>query len=241
MEKMTIGDTIGSYRKRRKQKLPLILGIGAVLLVVTGIIIVVVSTSGEGGFSLFATKTLTPTITFTPTTTFTATLTSTITETPTITPTATASAPFPYLVKEGDNLYTIMEQNGLTADAIILIYMLNPYNETAGTGIDPATGAIYVGTTIMLPHPGMELLTPTPIPTGIFRITYMVLPGDGLGLIANKWLSTIDAIVKANPDVLPDGVDTLLYPGMLLIVPLNLVTPVPTTGPTLTATPTATP
>jgi hypothetical protein len=43
--------------------------------------------------------------------------------------------------------------------------------------------------------------------------------------------------VKANPDVLPDGQDTLLYPGMLLVVPINLVTPVPTATNTLTPTP----
>jgi hypothetical protein len=88
----------------------------------------------------------------------------------------------------------------------------------------------------------MEMPTATPIPNTAAgtRITYMVLPGDGLGLIANKWNSTIDAIVRANPDVLPDGDETLLFPGMLLVVPINLVTPVPTTAASATPSPTST-
>jgi D-gamma-glutamyl-meso-diaminopimelic acid endopeptidase CwlS len=235
---MTIKDTIVSYRKRRKQLVPLIIGAAAVLLVVAGIIIVVVSASG-GGIHLFATKTPTPTNTPSPTNTFTPTETATITETPTITTTATASSPYPYVVQEGDSLYGIMEQQGLPPEAIILIYMLNPYDKTAGTGIDPSTGNIYVGRTITLPNAGMQIPTPTTVVNTApgTRITYMVLQGDGLGLIAGKWNTTIDAIVKANPDVLPDGQDTLLYPGMLLVVPINLVTPVPTATNTLTPTP----
>jgi hypothetical protein len=247
MDCMTIGDTIGSYRKRRKQLVPLILGVGAVLLVVAGIIIVVVSTSGGGGFHLFSTETPTPTITPSPTNTFTPTETSTITETPTITSTATASASYEYLVKEGDTLTSIIESQGLgdTPSAILLIYMLNPYNPTnlQRPGIDPNTGGIFVGQIITLPNPGMPLPTPTLVTNTApgTRITYMVLPGDGLGLIANLWNTTIDAIVRANPEVLPDKEETLLYPGMLLIVPINLVTPVPTIGPTVTFTPTLTP
>jgi hypothetical protein len=89
----------------------------------------------------------------------------------------------------------------------------------------------------------MQIPTPTAVANTAAgtRITYMVLPGDGLGLIAGKWNTTIDAIIRANPDILADGEETLLYPGMLLIVPINLVTPVPTTGPSATQTLTQTP
>jgi hypothetical protein len=143
------------------------------------------------------------------------------------------------VVQEGDSLYGIMEVQGLPPESIILIYMLNPYDEDAGSGVNPATGGIFVGQTIMLPNAGMEVPTPTPVTTTApgTRITYMVLQGDGLGLIANKWNTTIDAIVKATPDVLPDGEETVIYPGMLLIVPINLVTPVPTATNTVTPTP----
>jgi LysM repeat protein len=72
------------------------------------------------------------------------------------------------------------------------------------------------------------------------RIDYLVLPGDNPGSIANKFNSTVDAIVLANKAAMPDGAKSLIYPGQLLIVPINLVTPVPTKAATATPTPTAT-
>ncbi len=148
---MTISNTIDSYRKRRKQPLPLILGGVAILLVVIGIIILIVTMS-KGGFTLFPTKTPTVTITPTPTNTFTPTETPTITLTPTITPTATASQIYQYVVKEGETLTTIIQSQGLadTPNALIIIYMLNPT-------IDPITGFITVGQTINLPPPNYPI------------------------------------------------------------------------------------
>ena len=231
---MTITNTIESYRKRRKQLLPLILGGAAVLLVVVGIIIVVMSLSG-GGFTLFATKTPTQTNTPTPTNTLPPTETPTITSTPTVTATPTASTRYLYVVKEGETLTSIIQSEGLadTPNALIIIYMLNPT-------IDPATGFITVGQTITLPPPNYPMPASTPIPTGLapgFRITYRVMPLDSLTLIASRFNSTIDAIVLANKAALPDGISTILSPGQLLLVPVNLVTPVPTVIPTATATP----
>ena len=229
---MTITNTIDSYRKRRKQRLPLILGGAAVLLVVVGIIIVVTSLNG-GGITLFATKTPTPTITPSPTNTSVPSKTPTITPTPTETGTATPSAPYPYVIQEGDDLYTISQKKNLGDNGMILIYILNPL-------IDPASGFITVGQTIILPPPNYPLPTSTPIPTGLApgsRITYRVMPGDSLTLIAIKLNSTVDAIVLANKIALPDGISTILSPGQLLVVPVNLVTPVPTVILTATATP----
>jgi LysM repeat protein len=233
---MTINKTIESYRKRRNQFTPLILGGLAVLLVIVGIIIVVTSMRGGGLAKLIATKTPTPTITPLPTDTPTLTTTSTITPTPTITPTATPSSVYDYIVQEGDNLYTIIEAKGLTVNDLILIYLLNP-------DIDPATGFITVGQTIKLPPPNYPLPTSTPIPTGLApgsRITYLVMPGDSLGSIANQFNSTIEAIVAANKTLLEDGEDSIIYPGEQLLVPINLVTAVPTKSPTYTPTVTAT-
>jgi len=229
---MTITNTIDSYRKRRKQRLPLILGGAAVLLVVVGIIIVVTSLNG-GGITLFTTKTPTPTITPSPTNTSVPSKTPTITPTPTETGTATPSAPYPYVIQEGDDLYTISQKKNLGDNGMILIYILNPL-------IDPASGFITVGQTIILPPPNYPLPTSTPIPTGLapgFRITYRVMPGDNLTMIAFRLNSTVDAIVLANKIALPDGISTILSPGQLLVVPVNLVTPVPTVILTATATP----
>ncbi|MCX6035925.1 MAG: LysM peptidoglycan-binding domain-containing protein [Chloroflexi bacterium] len=231
---MTITNTIDSYRKRRKQRLPLILGGAAVLLVVVGIIIVIMSLSG-GGFTLFPTKTPTPTITPSPTNTPTPTETPTITPTPTITTTPTASDIYSYVVKEGEYLSTIIESQGLAdnPNALIIIFMLNPT-------IDPVTGFITVGQTIRLPPPNYPLPTPTSLPTGLAdgsTITYRVMPGDSLGSIASKFNSTIKSILLLNKAALTNGEISIIYPGQLLVVSINLVTPVPTVIQTATATP----
>ncbi|MFH2103816.1 MAG: LysM peptidoglycan-binding domain-containing protein [Chloroflexota bacterium] len=236
---MTITNTIDSFKKRQRL-IPYIIAGVAIILVVIGIIIVVTSLSGGGGIALFATDTPTPTITPSPTRTSAPTETPTITPTPTDTPTPTPSAPFDYIVQEGDTLYGIIETNNLGDNGIILILLLNPYDPIAGTGIDPQTQFIYVGQTITLPPPGMALPTPTPWPADAprgTRISYLVLPGDSLGNIANQLNSTVEGILQANLDILVDGEASIIYPGQILIVPVNLVTPVPTRTPTATPTP----
>lgn len=232
---MTIKETIDSYRKRRQQVLPVISAL-AVLLIVAGIVVLVVFLSSGGGkLTLFATETPTPTPTFTATSTFTPTWTPTATETPTITPTATPSAPYAYVVQEGDTLWGIVQKQGLGENALALIYLLNPYDPATRNGIDPLTGNIYVGQTIILPPPNFPFPTPTPLPTGLgpgARISYFVMPGDSLGAIAAKFNTTIERIVQANPTLLKDGEKSVIYPGWTLIVPINVVTQVPTRTPT---------
>jgi type VI secretion system secreted protein VgrG len=233
---MTINDTIESYRKRRNRLTPLILGGLAILLVIIGLIIVLTSLHGGGLAKFIATKTPTPTLTPVPTDTPTVTNTPTVTLTPTITSTATQSAIYDYVVKEGDTLTSIVKDQNLGDNGLVLIYLLNPT-------IDPLTGAITVGQTIKLPPPNYPLPTATPIPTGLApgtRINYTVMPGDSLGSIANKFLSTPDQIVLANKTLLIDGTSTVIQPGWVLVVPINLVTAVPTKAETATFTPTAT-
>jgi LysM repeat protein len=234
---MSIKNTIDSYR-RRSQMLPVLLGGGAVLLVVVGLIIVIASMNGGGGggFTLFATKTFTPTITPTPTNTFTPTETPTITPTPTETPTATPSGPYPYVVQEGDSLYQIVLDKDLGDNGLVLIYLLNPT-------INSTTGNIIPGQTIILPPPNYPLPSPTPLPTGLprgSRITHFVLPGESLGSIAAQHNSTVEAILNANRTLLTEGEATVIYPGWLLVVPIELVTQVPTVTQTATITPTPT-
>ena len=248
---MTVNDTIESYRKRRNQLTPLILGSVAVLLVIVGIIIVVTSLHGGGLAKLLATKTPTPTITPTVTDTQLPTDTVTITPSPTVTATGTPSAPQNYIIQEGDNLTTIVKDHNLGSNGLILIYMLNPFTKDpvtgATTGIDPANAdLITVGQTIIIPNPGMQLPTPSPIPTNLFytgsRITYQVLPGDSLAAIAIKFNSTVAGIVLANQATMKtNGANTVIYQGELIVVPMNLVTPFPTRAVTATPRPTATP
>jgi hypothetical protein len=245
---MTIKDTIDTYRKRRNQMLPLILGGVVILLVVIGIILLVTSMS-EGGLKLFSSKTFTPSITPTVTDTLPPSETPTITLTPTVTPTATSSGPHDYIVQEGDSLTKIVETQGLGDNGIVLILLLNPYDptNTDKPGINPITASIRVGQVIQIPPANYPLPTGTPWPADAApgtRVSYFVLPGDSLGYIANKLNSTITAIINANKTILKDGENSVIYPGWVLIVPVNLVTPLPSptaTGPTATGTPTNTP
>ena len=235
-ETMTINETIESYRKRRNRLTPLILGGLAILLVIIGIVVVVSSLHGGALAKLLATDTPTPTITSSPTDTPVPTDTATLTSTPTITSTSTPSGPQSYVVQEGDTLDSIVTAKNLGTNGLVLIYILNPT-------IDRTTGAISVGQTIILPNPGMALPTPTPLPTGLAagsRISYVVMSGDSLGSIANKFNSTIDAIALANKTLLTKGTSSVIYPGEVLLVPINIATAVPTKPVTSTPAPTAT-
>jgi len=191
--------------------------------------------------TLFATKTPTPTLTFTPTNTPIPTSTPTITETPTNTATPTPSAPYEYVIKEGDYLYSIVESQGLGPDGLALIFLLNPT-------IDSANPNIQVGQTILLPNPGMQLPTATPIPADLAagtRIIYTIESGDTLDLIASKFNSTVEAILalKDNKDAGLTLTDPI-FVGQKITVPVNIATPVPTQVATVTPsaeTPTITP
>src|SRR3990170_2710063 len=110
-DKDSAQDVIESYRKKRQQSVPFLVGALAIVLVAIGIVVLIVWLTGSGApaISLFATDTRTPTATGTPTTTptntSTPTVTATETMTPTVTTTPTAAGPFVYIVEENDNLF----------------------------------------------------------------------------------------------------------------------------------------
>ena len=240
---MSISSTIESYRKRRRRPPTIyIIGIVALILVAIGIFILIKSLTGGALAQAFATKTPTPTITSTPTNTPQPSETPTITETSTITETPTQSTIFRYTVQEGDTLTSIVKDQNLGDNGLILIYILNPPStDPDNPGIDPFKPQnLQVGQVLTLPNPGMALPQPTPLPTGLAngsKISYRVLPGDSLGFIAGKFNTTPEAIVAANKTVLTDGTASVIYPGWVLQAPINLVTPVPTKAPTKTLTP----
>lgn len=234
---------ISNYRKRQ-QAGPFIIWGGVVLLIVVGLIMIVVWLTSGGGpkftFTLFATDTPTPTITPSPTNTFTPTNTPTETPTPTVTFTPTPSAPFKYVVEEGDYLSTIVEKFNLGENGIQLILLLNPYNPENGTGIDPTTLIISVGQELLLPYPGMPLPSATPIPSDLPRgtkINYTIQPGETLASIAAKFNSTIDDILAENN--IEDANAIQAYE--IIVVRVNLVTPTITPNPTITPGATVTP
>jgi len=235
-EKETAQNVIDSYRKRQQtaQRAPLLIGIAALLVVVgAAAIIFWLFSPQKPAISLFATETPTPTVTATatstPTATSTATNTPTETTTPTSTITPTASGPFIYKVEEGDNLFIIAEKFNVDLAVLIAINNLD------------ATQPLDIGVELTIPGPDTELPTETPVPLNVRRgtiIEYTVKLGDTLGIIAEKFNSTVEAILEENEIENPNDIEA----GQKLNIPVNLVTPVPTNTPvTPTAEATSTP
>ncbi len=226
--KKTAQSVISSYRKRQ-QLGPFLIGGLAVLLVVIGLFILIIwlTSDGKPTIKLFKTKTPTPTVTATVTPTLptpTPSDTPTITDTPQPSITPTASAPFLYVVLENDSCFSIAQKFGVDIAVLIAIN-----NFTSSCLIHP-------GDTITVPDPNTQLPTSTPVPSDLpagTRINYTVVTGDYLGLIAAKFRSTEAAIIKANSLVSP----YTLYPGQVLIIPVNIATMTPTKPPTRTFTP----
>lgn len=230
-EKESAQNTIDAYRKRqeRAQRAPLIIGIAAILLVIGAAVIIFWLLGAENpAAALFATETPTPTATSTATATATVTATPTqtptATSTPTITLTPTASGPFTYTVVEGDTLFGIAERFGVDLLVLIAINNLNPDDP-----IDP-------GDQLTIPGPDTELPTATPVPLSVRSgtiVEYVVQIGDTLAIIAEKFNSTIEAIIEENELEDPNNI----FAGQRLNVPVNLVTPIPTDTPAPTLTP----
>jgi LysM repeat protein len=241
MSKKDAKNVISSYRK--KQKLgPYIIGAVAILLAIAGITLLIIYLVGGGegpGLSLFSTDTPTPTATNTPTPvtpTATATLTPTVTNTPTITPTNTPNAPFEYEVQEGDNCTSIAEEFEIDIEVLLALN-----NLSSNCFITP-------GQTILIPAPGQELPTATPLPTDIAPgtlIEYSVRPGDSLSALAEQFNSTMERIIEETNeyrrendlDEMEDAND--IFVGDVLIIPVFIITPVPTNTPTFTPSPTS--
>ena len=95
-----------------------------------------------------------------------------------------------------------------------------------------------MGDDLLIPPPGTELATTTPLPEGLprgTRIEYLVQSGDSLALIAEEFNSTVEDILELNELEDPNAI----YVGQILVIRVNLVTPVPTaTAEEATSTPT---
>jgi LysM repeat protein len=235
-EKESPQEVINAYRKRqeRAQRTPVVLFVlFALLVVVGGALLIFWLTGAETpaiSMDMFKpdTETPTPTLTMTPSQTAspTATATNTVTpapptNTPEPTATATRSGAVIYTVKEGDTFFSIAEAFDL--DFLVLI----EFNKER-LGLDPTNPIIRVGDELLIPAPGTELPTATPLPEGLprgFKVEYIVQAGDSLAAIALKFNSTVEDILEQNED-LEDA--NAIYAGQLLIIRVNLVTPVPT-------------
>lgn len=160
----------------------------------------------------------------TPTATATPSPTSTPTVTPTPTPTATPTpTPHIYIVQPNDTLLALSAEFGVPVERLAQV-----------NGLAPGQG-LRVGQRLVIP-PAEGPLAPTPTPTheaGL--INYIVQEGDTVVLVAERFQTSVEAIVQANNL----GPMARLRPGMVLVVPVGA--PVPTPTPTPFSTPTPTP
>lgn len=229
-EQDSANEVIESYRRRQSQGWQSIaLFIGTALLIILGAALLIFWLTGSqiSLSQVFASKTPTPTQTYTPSPVPpTATITLTPTESPptetlapTLTPTRTGAVI--YIAEEEDTFSSIAEEFDMD------VFTLLVFNQDR-LDLDLANPVLFVGDEVLIPAPGAEVPTPTPIPFDVlpgFRVEYLVRPGDSLGSIANKLRSTVDDILEYNEDLEDPNA---IYPGQVLVVRVNLVTPVPT-------------
>lgn len=243
-------DVIEAYRKQqaRSQRAPKFMLFLSVVIIIAIAAFIIFGIIGKGmpSFSMpsiaalnpFVSKTPTPTETVTPSPTATSTETPPATETPiptdtpTITLTPTRSGPSIYTVEEGDTFVSIAQKFEIEWPVLVEV-------NRERLDLDPANPIIRIGDELLIPPPGTELPTSTPLPEGLPRgtkIEYSVQIGDSLAFIAEKFNSTVESIVQEND--LEDET-AVIYAGQILIVRVNLVTPVPTStvAPEATATP----
>lgn len=219
-------DVINKYAKRQRY-MPYVIGGLAGVLVLIGILIIISVATGSGNVfkSVFATKTPTPTMTFTPTATVpspTPTFTVTPSMTPTETQTSTPSGPQYYTVLEGDDCWSLA--SAFEVDLLVLLAINN---------FESGTCPIQPGMQILIPAPGQELPTPTPLPTGLpygYEITYTIQSGETLADLATRFNSTVEDILEIN-DIEDENT---IYAGQVIKIRINLVTPTPTLAPTST-------
>ena len=213
---------IDSYR-RRQQMAPLYIAGLAVVLVIIGIVVLVIWFRGNTNSPVvsFAASTPTATITETATNTVvpptaTATVMPTDTEVPTATLTPTTAGPFEYKVEAGDNCWTIAVDK----------FKINPDVLLALNGFTPGTCPISPGMTIMIPLPDTKLPTDTPVPSGASgKVEYYVKTGELLNEIADTFHTTVEQIMKDNPDIKDQ---MAIKAGDKLIITTNTVTATPT-------------
>jgi LysM repeat protein len=111
----------------------------------------------------------------------------------------------PYVIQRGDTLYRLAQRYGTTVDALL----------RANPGIDPMN--LQIGQLICIPVP-TPVPPPTVCPGGIF---YTIRAGNTIYLIAQRYGTTVQAILAANP-----GLDPVrLQVGQVICVPLPVVAP----------------
>ena len=121
---------------------------------------------------------------------------------------------FAYTVVPGDTLFFIAQRFGTTVNAILAVnpQITNP-------------DLIFPGQVICIPSQQPPPPPPT-CPPGSFR--YTVQPGDTLFFIAQRFGTTVNAILAINPQITNPN---LIFPGQVICVPSQQPPPPPPTCP----------
>ena len=180
------------YRRRRRTNLvPIVLALGAVLLLTVGSAIVFISVSGI----LEPTATVTLTVTATTAPTYTPSITATITETSGPSPTPTERPVLEYAVEAGDSLFSIADKFELSVDQLVAANQLE------------GCSTLSVGQVLTVPPQSYPVPSLTPLPTGLARnarLLHIVKPGDSLLAIADTYQTTTEDILTRNADIISD-------------------------------------
>lgn len=106
------------------------------------------------------------------------------------------------IVKKGDTLFKIAQREGVTLEALIAA---NPQIKNPDK--------IFPGQKVFIPHPDVKPKPPKPEPT---TRVYIVQQGDTLFKIAKRFSVTLDALIKANPQIKDPDV---IFPGQKILIP----------------------
>ena len=121
------------------------------------------------------------------------------------------SGSFAYTIRSGDTLYLLAQRYNTTVEAIMRI---NP-------GINPNN--LQIGQTVCIP--GSVTPPPTTCPSGSF--SYTIRSGDTLYLLAQRYNTTVEAIMRINPGINPNN----LQIGQMICIPGSVTPPPPTRCP----------
>jgi LysM repeat protein len=214
-DKQTARDIVDDYRRRQQFTRNAIFVAGFVVIVVTAIVLFLLLRQSAPGASPAADESETPAMTETAPATPTASETPPPTETtapvlsdtPPLEGTAARSGTSTYVVQEGDTLATIAERFNIDFQTLL---SLNP-------DIDP--DLIVVGQELVVPPEQGAAGSATPVPEGFSGlIEYEVVSGDTLLEIANRFNSSVAAIVAENG--LENAND--IQVGVVLQIPANV-------------------
>lgn len=108
-----------------------------------------------------------------------------------------------HIVQAGDTLWLISQKYGITVDYLMKINNLTSTN-------------IIVGQTLKVAETNVQAPLPAPVVPVIQTVNYKVVSGDNLWTLAQKYNTSVDAIMKTNMLV----VDYVM-PNQILTIPVN--------------------